>query len=167
MTMAIQQTPFPATKVHAMPANAVLRAIALLIRLALVLLLVVDQVGAPLHAHHHDFGIDGLALADVHAHNAAEVHDGNTVDALHVDGCQGIGNGHSVLALRVEGRTVIASAEKSDADQQHAAFVALLMAVGAPSVDIRRQPDDWPRQAAPLYFTGVIRPQVRAPPLRA
>ena len=165
--MEIQQPPFPTAKVHATPANAVVRAFALLMRLVLVLLLVVDQVGAPLHAHHHDFGVDGLALAEMHAHNAAEVHDGHTVDALHVDGCQGIGSGHSVLALRVEGRSVVASIEKSDGDQQHAAFVPLLMAVAAPSVDIRRPPDDWPRQAAPLYVTGVIRPHVRAPPLRA
>ena len=128
-------------------------------RLVLVLLLVVDHVGAPLHAHHHDFGIDGVALA--------EVHDAHTLDAPHVEDCPGIGSGHSVLALRVEGRTFVASSEKSDGDQQHAAFVALLMAVSAPSVDIRRQPDDWPRQAAPLYSTGVVRPQVRAPPLRA
>jgi len=156
--MEIQQPPSPTATVHATPAHAVVRAFAWMARLVLVLLLVVDHVGAPLHAHHHDFGIDGVALA--------EVHDAHTLDAPHVEDCPGIGSGHSVLALRVEGRTVVASPEKSDAGQ-HVAFVALLMAVSAPSVDIRRQPHDWPRQAATLHFTGVIRPQVRAPPLRA
>ena len=42
-------------------------------------------------------------------------------------------------ALRVEGRwDVRRFVEKSDGDQQHATFVALLAAVAAPSVDIRR-----------------------------
>tara|TARA_R110001583_G_scaffold195118_1_gene369338 strand:+ start:84429 stop:84863 length:435 start_codon:yes stop_codon:yes gene_type:complete len=144
--------------VRAAPADAAVRAFAWLGRLFLVLLLVVDQIGAPLHAHHHDFGVDGLRFA--------AVHDANIADDLHVESHSESGDGHSVLALRFEARTAVAAPEKTDTGKQ-AAFVALLLSEAAQLVDARPHARNWARYERRLYFTGVVRPQVRAPPLRA
>ena len=117
--------PSRATRVRTTPADAAVRAFAWLGRLFLVLLLVVDQIGAPLHAHHHDFGIDGLQFA--------AVHDANIADDLHVE-CHSESGGHSVLALRVETRTAVATPEDEDTQ---ATFVALLLSEAASPMDTR------------------------------
>lgn len=151
-------TPSRTTRVCVTPADAAVRAFAWLGRLFLVLLLVVDQVGAPLHAHHHDFGVDGLPFA--------AVHDADIADDLHVESHSESGDGHSVLALRFAARTAVAAPEKTDPGK-HAAFVALLLSEAAPPVATRSHARKWARHRGRLYFTGVVRPQVRAPPLRA
>lgn len=160
MSLASSSTILPASKVSArpVPGNGVTRALGLLVRMVLVMLLIADQLGAPLHAHHHDFGVDGLSMASV--------HDGNIAEFPHIEDHAETRNGHSVLALRVDGRTVVASHQKAD-DSKPPAFDALLIEAVTPQLEIRREPHDWPRKSARLYFTGVIRPQVRAPPLHA
>jgi len=44
------------------------------LRWLLVLLLVFDQVGAPLHRHHHDTGVDALGMSP--GHSQADHHTG-------------------------------------------------------------------------------------------
>ena len=59
----------------------------------LVLLLAWDQVGSPLHHHHHDSGVDGCALT--------AAHDDGATEALHLeDADEGLQFSHAVMAVR-------------------------------------------------------------------
>jgi len=157
MSLATSTRPGTPTA-RATPLGAAARAFAWLGRLILVLLLVVDQLGAPLHPHDHDFGVDGLPLA--------AAHDPYIAGDLHVESHSESGDGHSVLALRLEARTTVAAPEKTDTGK-HPAFFPLLLSEAAPPANTRPHARKWAGHVGRLNLTGVVRPQVRAPPLRA
>lgn len=110
-----------------------------LARWMLVLLLVADLIGAPLHHHHHDSGVDGtmpsLSAADLQSHVEDTDHD------THL--------GHATLALRPAGSVVQPVA--ADAAPLLLAFLPALFAELV-------QPDD-----GRLTFP----PNGRSPPIRS
>ena len=121
----------------------------------LVLLLAWDQVGSPLHHHHHDSGIDGSALTTS--------HDG-AVDALHVeDADEGLQFSHAVMAVRPQSQLgTIAAAETDDAALGQ---VALALVLAMPVADLLQHvpPTDPGPPAHSLHRS--LPPAGRAPPL--
>ena len=82
-TQSTNATPSPGAAARAL----------LLVRWLLVLLLVWDQIGAPLHHHRHDFGIDGQWVG-------ASLHGGQSTLDHSAQDHQDPRIGHSVLAVR-------------------------------------------------------------------
>ncbi|MBX3618974.1 MAG: hypothetical protein KF891_03120 [Rhizobacter sp.] len=132
--------------------------IARFFRWALVLLLVADIVGSPLHRHHHDSGIDGSAL---HAQRAEPRHT-----ELHAeDGPHELHFIHAVTTVRVESH---GARPDANADVDHL-FVALVSTWAAP----------WPNPAPITRLSWIdlgttlhplhrsLPPAGRAPPPRA
>jgi hypothetical protein len=64
-------------------------------RWLVILLLVLDQLSAPFHGHHHD------GLPDLHAHFVSEEHAQNEA---HVEAPQAEHPSHALLTLRAEPR---------------------------------------------------------------
>lgn len=63
------------------------------VRWLLVLVLIWDQVGSPLHDHHHDSGVDAQWLS-------AAPHSDSPVTAHSVDGDDDLRISHAVMAVR-------------------------------------------------------------------
>lgn len=72
------------------------------VRWVLVLMLAIDLIGSPFHAHHHDGGVDGVStqIAHFHGDHAIDALDVNPEPTLHVDGDETTHFTHSLSALR-------------------------------------------------------------------
>lgn len=134
-----------------------------LMRWMLVLLLVVDQVGAPLHRHHHDSGIDALNFGAV----ALQAGPGglSVVETTGHDEAYG----HPMLAVRPAGETKTSLAQPDDDAQDlgPAAF-ALLAALSLalqPDAGEARPFDRFRPPAVSVHRS--LPPAGRAPPLHA
>lgn len=126
-----------------------------LVRLLLVLLLMVDQVSAPLHAHAHDFGFGGFS-------SVSEIQQAPTHEELHAERKSGE---HSILAVRGNTRTAVATSSSPIGDDQDA-IVPTVLEIEL-QADPRRRSYEWPHCSERWFSTETLRPQVRAPPLRA
>ena len=153
MTPVTQTRPAPA------PHSAAAWSVASLVRWLLVLLLVVDQIGSPLHHHRHDAGFDGSSIGG--AHQVASPADVSRVAA---DPCEP-GVFHAITAIRFEARLAVAAAP----DGHHA---RLAPACAAPALADRlvaatetvRLPEP---AAAPHPLYRSLPPDNRAPPRHA
>ena len=130
-----------------------------LLRWTLVLLLLADQIGAPLHHHHHDSGVDGIGATV----SAGHLSDGGT----HADDDEHGGHfGHATLAIRAAGETVELASVVGD---EHAvAHVGTMLAVLSRSAEESASQRPPPRWRSP--FLGAHRslpPAGRAPPSHA
>lgn len=94
----------PAQTVPVPPASRGLTAHAL-VRWLLVLLLMFDQIGAPWHAHHHDSGVDGSAVAT--AAHADALESVNHVDAPDDSPAWA----HATTVLRIEAGPALSAAD--------------------------------------------------------
>ena len=78
---------------HARPVTGAAARALWLVRWVLVLLLIWDQAGLPLHQHHHDFGIDGQWIgASLHIGHSGRAHADAGQDDPRIS--------HAVLAVR-------------------------------------------------------------------
>lgn len=78
-----------------------------LVRWLFVLLLMFDQVGAPWHAHHHDSGVDGVAVA-------IAAHAGADESVTHVDAPGDRPSWvHATTVLRIEAGPALFAADDS------------------------------------------------------
>ena len=73
------------------------------VRWLLTLLLAFDLIGSPLHAHHHDLGVDGAGWHALHADDAA---DGLATAHVDDDPALAQSSGHSLRALLTVGPQV-------------------------------------------------------------
>jgi hypothetical protein len=134
-------------------------------RLMLVLVLISDQIGAPLHQHHHDSGVDALwsgATASGHD-DALAVHAEDTDHPKTF--------GHATLAVRpASDVTSVAAIADPARDSATAAYISGLWAAFA----LVAQADDagvgptfpsWRSPSLPSYRS--LPPAGRAPPLHA
>ena len=130
----------------------------LLVRWLLVLLLVWDQVGSPLHRHHHDSGIDGHVLT-------AASHDDGATDMRHVEDADGgFHFSHAVMAVRPQPQlSPIAAGEAKDVAVGEAAL-ALVNAEWVADPQSPPWPDTRPATHSPHRS---LPPAGRAPPLHA
>ncbi len=124
-------------------------------RWLLVLLLIGDQIGSPLHHHHHDSGIDGSWLT--------ATHDSGPTGMLHLEGWDGGPSfAHAVTAVQqqTKGDPLVASAAARPAP-----FFAFTEFINlAPAVATVPRPDQRP----PAYSSHrSLPPAGRAPPLHA
>lgn len=130
------------------------------VRLLLVLVLVGDLVGSPLHRHHHDSGVDGTAVLADAAHQATAFQPHAEDD----DGDPSVF--HATTTLRAQAP---AAAYEAGTDQQ--AMVAWLPAslellnVAQPSSGSVYLPGD--RRPPPRPIPLSRPPEGRAPPVRA
>jgi len=134
------------------------RRLAQFFRWALVLLLVADIVGTPLHRHHHDSGIDGSAL---HAQFAEPQHTEHHVEEDHHE----LDFVHAVTTVRAESRASAPDA-CADADFQDVALAsAWVIPVRGSPVTARLS---WNNPDTALHrLHRSLPPAGRAPPLRA
>ncbi|MDE2093886.1 MAG: hypothetical protein KGL99_14830 [Burkholderiales bacterium] len=130
-----------------------------LVRWLLVLLLVVDQIGSPLHHHRHDAGFDGSSIGAAH-----QVASGSDFSRVAGDPCEP-GVFHAITAIRFEARLAVAAAP----DGHHAGLAPACAApvladrlVAASEVVWRPEPAAAPH---PLYRS--LPPDTRAPPRHA
>ena len=138
--------------------NGVLRSAARLARWLLVLVLVADIAGSPLHRHHHDTGIDGSSvhgpLAELqHAaqHVEEDSHDTDFV--------------HAVTTVRAESRAA-APDRSADLDSPDVMLPAPWALPGPVIAAITRRP--WTGPDTSLHrLHRSLPPAGRAPPVRA
>jgi hypothetical protein len=134
------------------------RRLAQIFRWALVLLLVADIIGTPLHRHHHDSGIDGSAL---HAQLAVPQHSAHHVEEDHHE----LDFVHAVTTLRAESRASAPDA-CADADLQDVALAsAWVIPLRGSPVTARLAWDEADTALHRLHRS--LPPAGRAPPLRA
>lgn len=71
-------------------------------RWMLVLMLAIDLIGSPFHAHQHDGGVDGLSIQTTHiaSDHAFDLLDGDLEKVLHVEAADAAHFSHSLIALR-------------------------------------------------------------------
>jgi hypothetical protein len=127
-------------------------------RWALVLLLVIDQIGSPLHGHHHDSGIDG-------SHFQAQRSASPGAFAQVEKDDRGPTAFHAVTALRVKARTLAAvGQDDTDAPQIASASAAAREWVGVQPADVAHVP----RLPLASHRPNLsLPPQGHAPPRRA
>ena len=89
------------------------------VRLLLVVVLVADLVGAPLHRHHHDSGVDSAALAADATHLASSLRP-------HVENDGEPSVFHPTTTLRVAARSLAADEPAADAPWTIALLPALI-----------------------------------------
>ena len=134
------------------------RRLAQFFRWALVLLLVADIVGTPLHRHHHDSGIDGSAF---HAQLAEPEHTAHHVEEDHHE----LHFVHAVTTVRAESRAQTPDAYV-DGDLQDAALAsAWVIPVRGSPVTARLSSNEADTTLHRLHRS--LPPAGRAPPLRA
>jgi len=137
---------------------ALARSVAWLLRWTLVLLLVTDQIGSPLHRHHHDAGVDGSFFSGQQHGSAPTVH--HVEDDDHQPSVF-----HAITAMRVESRLSAPGA----ADLSDAFTLLLLAALILPRLDLDPRVRWFPTgtQAPPPPLHRSLPPAGRAPPRRA
>lgn len=132
------------------------------LRWVLVLAVVMDLVGSPLHRHRHDFGMDAIELSAAephgdHALSQQEEHDHDN------------GPGHSTLALRAGGDvSKTASADDLLGDATLAFIASAWVVLALPALDDEghtRPYHSWRAPPKPSYRS--LPPAGRAPPLHA
>lgn len=129
-----------------------------MLRWALVLLLVADQLGAPLHHHHHDSGIDGTWLT---ASTGQAGHQESNADGDEHDDHFG----HATLAFRAASKAFELSALSDDLDVPAVGrFVTVLATLAAPAEEAGLRPS-W--RSPPIRSHRSLPPAGRAPPLHA
>ena len=135
--------------------------VAWLLRWLMVLLLVTDLVGSPLHRHQHNFGFGGVSL------------HGPLADSLHAerhleDDKHELDFVHAVTTIRAQSR-VLAANMSADADSHDVALLPAwpLPDPRTPALQGRYQagPDAPLHPLHPLHRS--LPPAGRAPPLRA
>jgi len=143
---------------YATPALGVARSAAWVLRWLLVLVLMMDQIGSPLHRHHHDSGVDGGAIHGQQLGSLPAAHHFETDS--HEPSVY-----HAVTTLRVESR-LSAAETPSQADPQPmvlaAAWALPRLAVEASDGAIWVEPT-----VPPTKLHRSLPPAGRAPPARA
>ncbi|OWQ91409.1 hypothetical protein CDN99_09635 [Roseateles aquatilis] len=135
------------------------------LRLMLVLVLITDQVGAPLHQHHHDSGVDALwSRATAYSHD-----DDLTVHAEESERPSTLG--HATLAVRPAGETasvaVVADPARDFATVAYISGLWAALALVAQADDSGVGPDFPSWRSPPLPSYRSLPPAGRAPPLHA
>lgn len=128
------------------------------LRWLLVLLLLADQVSAPLHRHHHESGIDATVATAGIAH-LVEPH------GLHWDEEDSSATHHATAALRADPRAAVAGERVWLADQPPplpATWTVFALFLPRSST-VSWRPSDGPPPSVPLSLP----PDGRAPPARA
>ncbi|WP_198937882.1 hypothetical protein [Pelomonas sp. KK5] len=117
-------------------------------------LLVFDQLSAPFHRHHHDFGIDA-DLGRAAAALASDTHAEDEHDAQIA---------HPAIALRAQPASALSGARiAADALIAVAAFVVVF-----PVAQAATPAPDWPKHGPPRFSSfKSLPPAGRAPPLHA
>lgn len=127
-----------------------------LVRWLLVLLLVWDQVGSPLHHHRHDSGIDGQWLSgSSQSEQARDATEGNAEVRIV----------HAVLAIRPTSAVAPTDAPPQAQDIGDHFLLPVDFTLAAPDPDGRPSPRLHP--AAPHPVSRSLPPASRAPPLHA
>lgn len=121
-----------------------------LARCLLVLLLVCDQLGSPLHVHRHDSGVDALWS---HSRGERHVEDGDV----------GLSLSHAVMAVRSQAERQFGAA--ADLDRSLHVVTAGLAAMPVSPRAVRLPPGISRTVLAHGYRS--LPPEGRAPPLRA
>ena len=153
---------------HTMPAprpHGVWASCMWVLRLMLVLVLITDQVGAPLHQHHHDSGVDALWSGAT-----AYIHDDDlTVHAEESERPSTLG--HATLAVRPAGETasvaVVADPARDFATVAYISGLWAALALVAQADDSGVGPDFPSWRSPPLPSYRSLPPAGRAPPLHA
>lgn len=118
-----------------------------LARWLLVVALVFDQVGSPLHLHKHDSGVDALWSQSHGQQHAEESDSGMTVS-------------HAVLAVRSQAERELGV---SDLDRSFDVAATEAPRPAVPSLVVLLPRVDWKTLAA--HGHQSLRPEGRAPPL--
>ena len=132
--------------------------VAWLLRWLMVLLLVTDLVGSPLHRHQHNFGFGGASL---HGPLANSLHGARHLE----DDIHGPDFVHAVTTIRAQSRVLVADMS-TGTDSQDVALLPAWPLPGShtPAIHVRYQAE--PDTALhPLHRS--LPPAGRAPPLRA
>lgn len=138
----------------ALASNAAPRA-ALFLRWLVLVLMALDLLSAPLHAHAHDMGAERL-LPPLHAASPAEGLDTQS----HVEAASHHGAGHSIAALRTTERNRVAAPD----------LAVIVASVAGLLVESPLGPDALPARGAPADHIPIAslcswRPEGRAPPV--
>ena len=128
-----------------------------LVRWLLVLLLVWDQVGSPLHRHHHDSGIDGSA--------PTAAHDDSAMQASHAEDADGsLEFSHAVMAVRPQSQLGAIAADETETVAVGRFAMAMASAARVAGPQFLPRPEPRP----PLHRSyRSLPPAGRAPPLHA
>ena len=129
-------------------------------RLLLVVVLVADFVGAPLHRHHHDAGVDSSSLAVVTEHAAASLQP-------HVEENGEPSLFHATATMRAEARSLVPAMPDLD-DHAVAALLPTLLdslQLDDPQPAGAFAPSDQRPPTRPIPLSRP--PESRAPPARA
>lgn len=124
-----------------------------LVRWLLVLVLIWDQVGSPLHHHQHDFGIDGQWVG-------ASLHSGYPALTRATDGHEDLRITHAVLAVRPQ--FDLNAVTVSDNPGGSSIASASILAEGTDSVALEIAKADL---SEPRQTYRSLPPAGRAPPL--
>ena len=132
-----------------------------LLRWLLVLLLAWDQIGSPLHKHHHESAIDAHALT---AHAASHVP--NAVNADDADG--DLDFAHAVMAVRLQFEARLVAAAFVAAESGHSPVPVQSLAARAAASLAGPRPLLRPDKVTPAYTSHrSLPPAGRAPPPHA
>jgi hypothetical protein len=132
----------------------------------MVLLMVVDQVGSPLHRHHHDSGVDAAYAGASGSH-----HDDFDADAAHADErVHHEAFAHSTLAVRQAVTSQLSVAPTADDDGQVtwiliSGILAFLALASFKDKSLLRPFARWRAPCKTTYRS--LPPAGRAPPLHA
>jgi len=143
---------------YATPAQGVARSAAWVLRWLLVLVLMMDQIGSPLHRHHHDSGIDS---SSIHGQ-----HPGSLPVAHHIDDDDRESSTfHAVTTLRAVSRMSAPDTPSQDDPQP----TVLAVASSLPWLEVEASGSaTWADPAAPPHkLHRSLPPAGRAPPARA
>lgn len=145
----------PRPQVRSSPPTGVVSRAMWLARWLLVLLLVWDQVGSPLHQHHHDSGIDGSWLT--------ASHDDGSASTPHLEGVDGGPSfAHAVTTVQPPTKFDSPVADSAATPLPLYAFVELV------NFALAKEPLPRPDRHPPDYSSyRSLPPASRAPPLHA
>lgn len=133
-----------------------------LLRWLLVLLIAFDQVGSPLHRHHHDSGVDAAHWVAGAAGRPKSVG----MQSLRESDMPGGAIFHANTAMRSEARLLLGSDSAAPKSERLVALIWPAQVLTPAALHARRPApaDDAPQRQA--YWHGLI-PEGRAPPMRA
>ena len=126
-----------------------------LVRWLLVLVLIWDQVGSPLHHHQHDFGLDGQWVG-------ATLHSGYPALTRAKDGHEDLRITHAVLAVRPQFDLNAITVSDNPGGSGIASAAILAQVTDSVALDIANADSSEPRQT---YRS--LPPAGRAPPLHS